>query len=38
MKKTLAILLGLLVGASVFAQGAIKFETAGNNTSVVNAK
>lgn len=38
MKKTLAILLGLLVVASVFAQGAIKFETAGNNTSVVNAK
>lgn len=38
MKKTFAILLGLLVGASVFAQGAIKFESKGSSTFVVNEK
>lgn len=38
MKKTLGILFGLLIGASVFAQGALKFETKGNLTSVDNSK
>lgn len=38
MKKTIAILFGLLIGALTFAQTGIKFETNNNITEVVNVK